>query len=166
MIAMADENAKELRLAHNRVDPTIHIKNTADLSLFTSLTDSIPRIKQTIQKNVPSSARLMVFSCIWFFSTVYPEVSQELIEYVEQWEAEKFVYCAYQHLFDALNIRKSHLTLTDESTRINPSQADVDKTIEVFRGLQNDLDTNNITWYSAPWGVPIGLLPAERRHFS
>jgi len=148
---------------HNRVPAHEVIKDDAEaMVLFQSLHAEVDGIKNLIKEIIPTQQhRSFILTTIWFFATTNPKIAHELVAYLQKWDIEKFTYLVYQHIFDALELRKQHLKIEGHGSPGNPGKADIDDLKRKICMLQELVNPDNISWVTVPT-VDRGLVPTER----
>jgi hypothetical protein len=132
------------------------------MALFQSLHDEVGAIKDLIKEKIPSQQhRSFVLTTIWFFATTKPEIARELVAHLQKWDIQQFTYLVYQHIFDALELRKQHLKIEGVWSPNNLGKADIDDLIPKIRMLEKLVNPNKISWSTVPT-VPTWLVPTDR----
>ncbi len=146
----------------NRVPEHEAIKHDEPaMALFQSLHDEVGAIKDLIKEKIPTQQhRSFVLTTIGFFATIKPEIARVLVAHLQKWDVEQFTYAVYQHIFDALELRKQHLKIEGRWSPSNLGKADIDDLIPKIRMLEQLVDSNNISWSTVPT-VPTWLVPAD-----
>ncbi|MCX6824852.1 MAG: hypothetical protein NTY80_01390 [candidate division SR1 bacterium] len=149
-------------LSKLRVPENIAIQeNPIAMDLFDGLNEGREEIKNMIKKTITQPGiGGFIFTTIGFFATVKPKLAHELVQYLKEGEAEKFVYLSYQHIYDALEERKQHLKIEDFGTLSNPGKKQIDDAVVKLRKLESFLVPGNISWMQVPT-TPIGLVTKE-----